>query len=114
MSATLPNMTLIIPTVGNNAAPDGGPGYAQEINQALTLIDAHDHSSGKGIAVTQNGLNITGPLTLQTNPLTNATYANFTNQSAALSTTRALYNVNGELYWTDGSGIRSRSRRPVR
>ena len=44
MSQTLPNMTLVIPTVGNPAVPDGGPGYAQEINQALALIDARPHA----------------------------------------------------------------------
>ena len=104
MSSITPNMTLTIPTVGNAAVPDGGPGYAQEINQALTLIDQHDHSSGKGLPVTQNGINITGALPFQTNPATGLTYIALTNQTAALSTTRSLYNVNGELYWTDGSG----------
>ena len=104
MSSITPNMTLTIPTVGNAAVPDGGPGYATEINAAINLIDAHDHSSGKGLPVTQNGINITGALPFQTNPATGLTYIGLTNQTAALSTTRTLYNVNGELYWTDGSG----------
>lgn len=54
VNTTSPNMSLIIPTVGQEA----GPTYAFDINSSLTLIDQHDHTPGKGVQITPDGLNI--------------------------------------------------------
>lgn len=51
---TLPNMSLVLPTRG---APGSGA-WADTLDSDLTLTDAHDHSSGKGVRVPSAGLNI--------------------------------------------------------
>ena len=98
-----PNMSLIVPTVGAEL----GPTYAVDINNSLSLIDSHDHSSGKGVAVTPAGLSITSDLTFQGNNATNLRSARLSIQTSplALSTDlNCLYDVNGNLYFNDGSG----------
>ena len=103
---TSPNMGLIIPTVGSEA----GPLYASDINNSLTLVDAHKHSPGMGVQIQPSGLNINGPLTFQTNPITNLGYAAFTLQTTAPSVVQSLYVLNGsestprpDLWYYDGS-----------
>lgn len=91
-----PNMNLPVPVVGQ--AP--GPDYAKSIDNCLALIDAHDHSPGKGVPITPTGLNINAALSLQTNFLTNAAGVVFTPQTVTpgLGT---IY-VNGvDLYYVD-------------
>lgn len=48
------NMNLPIPGVGTEAGPD----YAFDVNSSLTLIDQHDHSTGKGVQIKTAGLDI--------------------------------------------------------
>lgn len=52
-----PNMGLTLPTEGG----DNGT-WDEKLNDALDLVDAHDHSTGKGAKVTQAGINLTGDL----------------------------------------------------
>lgn len=83
-----------------------GPDWAQKLNDALDLIDAHDHSSGKGVKITPAGLNINADLPLNENDITLLRTAAFVAQAGTLSTVdkRALYAVGGDLYWNNGSG----------
>lgn len=98
-----PNMNLPIPTVGNEA----GPQYAQDANNSLTLLDAHDHSAGKGTPVNPTGLNINSDLTFNSNNATNLRTAKFFPQTAVLtnpSDIGCLYEVGVDLYYNDGNG----------
>jgi hypothetical protein len=48
-ATTTPNMSLSIPSVGDTD-------YATSISNSLTLIDQHDHSSGKGVTIPTGGI----------------------------------------------------------
>lgn len=98
------NMNLVLPTVTVTL----GPTWANEVNAAFTTIDAHDHSSGKGVPITPSGLNITSDLDFQFNRGINLKSTQFAAQSATLtgaSNASSIYTVNGNLYYTTGSGI---------
>jgi hypothetical protein len=88
-----------------------GPTYATQQNTDLTLIDAHDHSSGKGVQVSQTGLLFTGDLSYQngTNYYgpTNLAYAQFhqqTLQGAGTKPAALMVDASGNLYYQNGSG----------
>lgn len=103
-----PNMLLPIPSVGSQPGPD----FAFNVNQALTLIDQHDHSPGKGIQITPAGMNINADLTLNDNNLTNANSIVFDAQGSPDATLLSLYVAPGtesptpinDLWFTDGVG----------
>jgi hypothetical protein len=52
------SMALVLPTEGGDAGE-----YDRYLNDALELVDAHDHSTGKGVKVKTNGLDIDSDLT---------------------------------------------------
>src|SRR4051812_20022083 len=98
-----PNMSLPVPVVG----VDPGPDWALNINVALTLLDQHDHSPGKGVSITPLGMNISSDLSFAQNNATMLRSARFASQSAALagaSDLGCLYEVGNELYYNDGLG----------
>lgn len=97
---TTSNMSLVLPAVSATL----GPLWASELNTALSLVDTHDHSSGKGVKVTPAGLNINSDLAFNSNDLTTVRTVMFDAQSATLADIRAIYSVNGDLYWNNGSG----------
>lgn len=95
------NMAMPVPVVG----VDPGPQYATDINTCLGIIDSHDHTSGNGVKITPNGLNISSDLTFNsTASATNLYKAAFTSQSSALTGTNFLSFIGGNLYVNDGSG----------
>lgn len=103
MASTIsPNMNLVIPTVGTQP----GPQYASNVNSSLTLIDAHDHSSGNGVQITPSGLNISGDLTMNSNNLLAIRSLVLDAQLSPLAGTELnrLYDVGGNLYFNDGAG----------
>lgn len=91
-------MTLSLPTVSTTV----GPTWATMLNAALTSIDSHDHSTGKGAKVSQAGIALTGDLTFATNSATNLKAATFVAQSA-FATSLALYTKSNDLYFRDGA-----------
>ncbi len=110
MPTTSPNMALVVPTpsTGASGTGDPGPGYAANISSDLsTLIDAHDHSFGKGVPVSQAGLSINGDLPLASNNLTQIRAARFTSQASALNLAGdagEVYVKNGDLWYVSGTG----------
>ncbi len=99
-------MNLIVPTVGS----ESGPQYATDVNNSLTLVDQHDHSTGKGVQIQPDGLNISSALTFQNNPLTNAQYLNMYLQTTAPTVAQSLYVKDGsespalpDLWYFDGT-----------
>lgn len=93
-----PDMNLPIPVVGGEPGPD----YAKDVNNSLTLVDAHDHSPGKGVQITPAGLNINTVLSLQSNFLTNIAGLTLTAQSVtpAINT---IYESGVDLFYVDGN-----------
>jgi hypothetical protein len=97
-------MGLVLPTV--SVTP--GPLYATENNTALTSIDSHDHTSGKGLQVPTAGLNINADLPFAGFNATALRSTRFNSQSATLATgsdLNCLYVVNGNLYYNNASGV---------
>lgn len=96
-------MALPVPVVGS----EPGPTYATDINTCMTLIDAHDHTTGKGVPIIPSGMNISADLTFANNNATSLRSARFQAQSSplALSTDKGcLYESGVDLYYNDGSG----------
>ena len=94
-----PNMELPLPTVGQ----ESGPQYAFDINAALTLVDSHDHTPGKGVQITPAGMNINTALNFQDNFATNMGGITFLAQSSAPAD-GTIYMSGVDLYYIDGNG----------
>jgi hypothetical protein len=98
---TLMNLDLPTPSVTL------GPLFAQMINDAMELIDSHDHSTGQGAKIKPNGMNINANLDIQQNQLLNvgalALYAQNAVLSGALNALK-VHSYAGDLYYTNNSG----------
>lgn len=99
MFTNTPNMSLPIPAVGNEPGPD----YAVDVNNALTLVDSHDHSPGKGVLITPSGLNISDDLPFNNNFAINLAGANFLAQGSTPSI-NTVYVSGVDLFFVDGLG----------
>ena len=98
-------MNLSVPTV--SVAP--GPSYASAINSDLTLIDAHDHSTGKGVPITPNGLNINANLPFSGNNATQLRTVRFQAQvspvtGSSTADVGCVYVAGVDLYYNDVDG----------
>lgn len=101
--STTSNMGMSLPTVSSTL----GPAWAQQINAALGVVDAHDHTSGKGVQIPSAGLSIDDDLSFGDSNATDLRSLRLSSQSAVLSLSTDLgciYEVNGNLYWNNGSG----------
>ena len=101
MSSTTLNMSLVKPSLA------GDPGtWDDSLNASLDLLDVHDHSVGRGVKVTQAGLNLTADLTVAGNAAINLKAASFTAQSS-YTVARSLFVSSGdnELYWRTNAGV---------
>lgn len=94
-------MGMIVPTLSGDAGV-----WDDELNAALGLVDAHDHTPGKGVKVPVSGLNINANLPFNGNGLTTVGSVAFS-QIAAPSTGSVTLFVNTadhELYWRNAGG----------
>lgn len=98
---TLPNMSIITPTLGGDSGQ-----WDDKINAGFGLVDAHDHSSGKGVTVKTAGLEINADLTIAGYALTNVGKTAFTAVAALASGSKTLFvsSANNELYWRSNAG----------
>lgn len=97
-------MNLELPTVSVTLGPD----WASELNEALELVDAHDHTSGNGARITPAAINVNADLSFESYRATLLKSAKFANQSATLtgaSHAYSVYSKSGDLYFTNGSGV---------
>lgn len=98
------NMFLVLPTVSVTL----GPEWANEVNAAFETVDAHDHSSGKGVSIKPSGLDISSDLDFQSNRAFNLKSSKYTDQVATLIgalNASSVYSKDGNLYYTNGSGV---------
>ncbi len=108
MSTILPNMLLELPVRG---APGSGL-WADDSDENWQRLDAHDHSSGKGLPVGVAGLSIDGDLSFGSlYAPTNLQRITFASIAALASNNKSLFVsdgsgglTNGELYWRSNAG----------
>lgn len=101
--STTPNMSLIVPDVGTS-----GPTYATEINTAFDVVDAHDHTPGKGVRIPPSGLNINADLPFNNNDAISLRSTRYTAQTGVLASSddrNCISSVNGNLYWNNANGV---------
>ncbi len=100
---TTSNMGLTQSTVGTTT----GPEWATNAENNLLTIDAHDHTSGKGVQLTPSSLNINADLEFNLNSATelkNVVLDNAVHASASGDTNNSVYEYDGNLYWRNASG----------
>jgi hypothetical protein len=103
-STITPNMSLVVPTVGQ----EPGPQYATDVNASLNIVDGHNHTPGYGVPVPTAGLNINADLPINDSRLLDPKSIPFTSQSAPLPAIApdidAIYVSGVDLYYNDGNG----------
>ena len=101
MSTTqTPLMDLILPVVLDNL----GPEYAQLINNALTRIDSHTHTTNNGNPIPSAGIGIDANLTFNQYAATMLKFINLVS-AAGTATNQSIYmDVNGDLWWKNSTG----------
>ena len=92
-------MGLTVPSTGVTA----GPLYANEINNDLAILDAHNHTLGSGVQITPAALNINTALSMQDNSLTFIESLQFQAQTS-VGSLATLYVIGLDLYYNDGNG----------
>ena len=100
-----PNMDLPVPVVSTTP----GPEYAVNVNDCLTTIDAHDHTTGSGVPITPAALNINATVPFGGNNATQLRTARFNAQGAPLTGSASadincIYFAGVDMYANDGSG----------
>ena len=98
---TLPNMGLITPVPG----ADSGT-WDDKINTSLATVDSHDHTSGKGVAITPAALDINDNIEMTSFGLLNTGQIDFTEVPDLTSGAQTLFvsSADGELYWRNDAG----------
>lgn len=102
-TTTTQYMSLVLPV----PTTERGPDYAVEINSAMTLIDQHDHSGGKGTPITPTGLDINADLEFNGNDATELRSSRYEVQASPLATASDLgcaYVSGVDLYYNDVNG----------
>lgn len=102
MAANPMNLNLPVPETTT------GPAWAQQLNTQLEdVVAEHDHTSGKGVQLTQEALNITNELTLNNNDLVAARTVRLENLAGTPSNpndTNVLFSENGNLGYINADG----------
>jgi hypothetical protein len=93
------NLNLNQSSVGVDT--DNAAATNEQLN--ITVLDAHDHTTGKGVKVPTGGLNINADLTFANNSATNVKSTNYSSQVSNVSATNCLFVKNGELYYIDNA-----------
>jgi hypothetical protein len=101
---TTPLMNLNLPITGPGGEP--GPQYADDNNTAFERVDSHNHTAGNGAQIPVAGLNINADVVFNGNSAMALKSSDYQNQGATFPTVKkyAVYAVNGDLYWNNGSG----------
>lgn len=99
--AVLPNISIVTPTLGGSSGQ-----WDDLLNSALALIDAHDHSSGKGVAINSDAITIDANLSIAGYALTSVGKVAFSAITAPVSGAVTLFvnTSDNELYWRTNAG----------
>lgn len=104
--STLPNMGLVIPSVGGDAGT-----WGQENNDALTAIDAHNHTAGSGSRITTAAISIDADLSFASlYAATNLSRVQFASAAPPANNLSLFVSdgssglTSGELYWRNNTG----------
>lgn len=99
---TLPNMGLITPTLGGDSGA-----WDDKINACFALVDAHDHTAGKGVRITPAAMNINANLSFGGFAITAAGQVAFTAVAALTSGAKTIFvsSADNELYWRTNAGV---------
>ena len=108
-TTTTTNMALVLPTPWERL----GPVWATDLNTALTAIDAHDHSSGKGVQINNAGITVNADFDLQKSgtsyPIINTKHASFIKQTGHPGVNNDVYvfgsGTVGDLWFRNNSGV---------
>ncbi len=102
---TLPNLGLATPTLGGDSGE-----WDDKINACFSLLDAHDHTAGKGVLVPVAGLNINADFVMGGWGLTGVGRVDFNAVAALAAGANVLFtsSADGELYWrtTGGTNVK--------
>lgn len=96
-------MNMPVPVVG----VDPGPDWATNVNSCLSIIDSHTHTSGQGVPITSNAININADLPFNGFNGTTFRSVRFSPQSGSIgaaSDLGCLYENGVDLYYIDGAG----------
>ncbi len=99
--STLPNMSIVLPALGGDSGS-----WDDKLNDALTLVDSHDHTSGAGVQVPSAGLNIDADLSFGGFTISSLGKLSFTAITAPVSGSKNLFvnTSDNELYWRSNGG----------
>jgi len=84
-----------------------GPRWAQMLNDLIDVIDAHDHTAGKGKLITTSALDINADLDFQDNDATSLRSTRYRLGSGVLSEPDdkgCVYVKDGNLYYNNSAG----------
>lgn len=93
-------MLLVLPTPEVQIGPD----WAQNLVDALTKIDSHDHSSDNGVKVTPAGMLINADLDVDGNGLLNVLKVALASASGTDSEPAKIYRVGQNLWYNNAAG----------
>ena len=97
-------MSLDLPVVSVTL----GPAWAASLNAALSLVDSHDHSPGKGALITPAGMLINADVDYNNYNAYDLRSARLIGHAAALNVAtdiRCIYAVGGNLYYNNEAGV---------
>lgn len=95
------NIGMDIPIINQTSSPY----FETYLIQALNKLDSHDHSTGKGLQISQNSLTISDTMKFNDVDLADVYAIGFTNPTllGATPPSASIYFLNGNLYIKDGS-----------
>lgn len=96
--ANTPNMNLDLPVVTETP----GPEWANQLNEALNVVDGHNHTPGFGAQVPTAGLNINADVDFNGNAASDVKSIALTSQNANDQTyLRNIYSKLGDLWYNN-------------
>jgi hypothetical protein len=99
---TTANMLLTLPTPGGDIGT-----WDDELNASISLIDTHDHSTGKGVAIGVSGINLNADLPYNGNSATDLKSVDFTEVASVSSGARRFFwsSSDHEFYIRNAAGV---------
>lgn len=95
-----PNMGLTEPGIGNVTSP----AWAALINADLGLIDAHDHTPGKGVAISSGSINVNADFSFNGYNLLSVNSLDFSGAVTGTPATLSIYSNGTDFFFKDING----------